>query len=108
MLEGKDVVLNNKEVTWLYSQKSYSYFKDDINTYMHDRWLFEDKIVRIIKDVQVTTQIEEKQTFYWTDDMVTKTIWYVFIMIVGTLFYARIAIWIIATIIWYCSTFKNN
>ena len=107
-LNGREVTLNNKEVTWLYNQKSYSYFTDGIETYTSDRWYFVDKVVNIVENIPVASQIEEKSVFYWTDEMIIKTMWYVVIMAVGTLFYARIFIWIFATIIWYNSTFKNN
>ena len=108
ILNGKEVFLNNTIVNFMYSQGQYRYVKDDNNIYMCPRLDFEKCIVKIVVDENKAPPAQEKEEFYWTDSMVTKTIWYVIIMLLATIFYDRIGIWIIATIVWYFSTFKNK
>lgn len=103
-----ETTLINQPIVYLYTEKTDVYFQHEDIVYHCSSWDFKNRIVKIIADTNIPTLSEKTEVFYWTDDMVTKTIWYVVIMAVGTLFYARIVIWILATIIWYSSTFKNN
>lgn len=107
-LGQNEIVLNNQMVTWLYNQGGNVYFSDNTNTYMCKQWDFDKRIVQMVIDTTASTTTEQKAEFYWTDDMVTKTIWYIIIMLVAVIFNDRIGIWILATIIWYASTFKNK
>lgn len=107
-LGQNETILNNQMVTWLYDQGGDVYFNDDINTYTCKQWDFVKRIVRIVPDVALSTPTEQEAEIYWTEDMVTKTLWYIIIMLVAVIFYERIGIWIIATIIWYTSTFKKK
>ena len=49
----------------------------------------------------------KQKEIIWDDWMVAKTLWYIVIMVIATIFYGRIGIWILATIIWYLTTIKN-
>jgi hypothetical protein len=111
-LNEKVIMLNNVPVTWLYSQNGRDYFTSNGLIYACQSWELNYRIVKIIS---TTSLIENRQCvtkqkgeFYWTEDMVTKTFWYIAIMIAGVFFHARIGIWIFATIIWYVSTFKKK
>jgi hypothetical protein len=107
-LEDKEIILNNEIVTFLYS-KQYAYFKDSNGViYTCPSWNFTYGIVYIINDPNKPKPIEKEPEFYWTDEMVTKTLWYIIIMLVATIFKDAIFIWIFATIIWYNSVFKNK
>lgn len=101
ILNGKAILLNNTTVVFMYDYKQNKYFKDDDNIYMCPSDEFVNHIVQI-------GELKKKEEHYWTDEDVAKTIWYICIMLFGTLFYARLGIWIIATVIWYCSIFKKK
>ncbi len=107
ILNNNRIIVNNLLVSFMYYDGGYVYCQngDDIYKFLNNE--FEKNIVRIVTDYNKAPPVA-KEEFYWTDDMVTNTIWYVIIMLVGTIFYDRIAIWIIATIIWYFSTFKKK
>lgn len=107
-LGQNETILNNQMVTWLYDQGGDVYFSDDVNTYTCKQWNFVKRIVQIVPDVGLSIPTEQKTEVYWTEDMVTKTLWYIIIMLVAVIFYERIGIWILATIIWYTSTFKKK
>lgn len=108
LLNDKEVFLNNIIVSFMYSQGKYRYVKDNNNIYMCP-WLdFEKCIVKIVTDENKAPPVKAKEEFYWTDSMVIKTIWYVIIMLAATIFHDRIGIWILATVVWYFSTFKNK
>lgn len=108
-----EMTLINQPIVYLYTEKTNVYFQHNDIVYHCNSWDFKNRIVKIIVDTNIptttTTMTTNKtEVFYWTDDMITKTMWYVVIMIVATLFHARVALWILVTIIWYTSTFKNN
>lgn len=107
-LNGKEITLNNNVVTWLYDQGGDTYFNDDNYTYTCKLWDFEKGIVQIINNTNTTTRVTQTTEFYWTDDMVVKTMWYIIIMLFGVFFYDRIIIWIFATYVWYTSVFKKE
>lgn len=108
LLNGNEVVLNNQVCEYLYTEKLLRYFKCNGNIYTC-RWEeFEWKICGIIEDQIMQPQQKQEPVFYWTDDMVVKTIWYVIIMLLAIIFKDCIAIWIFATIIWYSSVFNNK
>lgn len=106
-LNESEVILNNQIVTYLYNQNGKTYIKDGDKTYTCPSWEFTYKIVKIIVDANQPPVIQ-KTEFYWTDDMVSKTLWYIIIMLVAVIFKDCIGIWIFATIVWYNSVFKNK
>lgn len=112
ILNGSEAFLNNVVVKFMYSQGKYEYIEYNNNVYMCPWQNFEKSIVKIVTDENkappANNPIKEKEEIYWTDDMVTNTIWYVIIMLVATIFHERIGIWILATAIWYFSTFKHK
>ena len=108
-LNESEVILNNKLVTFLYCENGKDYFQDGNKIYTCPTWEFENRIVKIVKDIKpIQEQLNIKTEFYWTDAMVTKTIWYVIIMLVAVIFNDCIGIWILATIVWYNSVFNNK
>ena len=107
-LNGKEVVLDNQVCEYLYTEKLLRHFKCNGNIYTCKWEEFEWRIRGIVEDKIKQPQMQQETKFYWTDDMVTKTIWYIIIMFVATFFHDRIGIWILATIIWYTSTFKKK
>lgn len=104
-LNGNKVYLNNEIVTWVSNQNDGVHLLKDNVIYTCPSWEFENRIVKIIIDKKPVTQ---KTEFYWTNDMVAKTLWYIIIMLVAIIFKDCIGIWILATIVWYNSTFKKN
>lgn len=108
ILNGNEVFLNNVIVSFMYSQGKYKYIKYNNNVYMCPWQSFEKSIVKIVTDENKAPPVKAKEEFYWTDSMIAKTIWYVLIMLIATIFHERIGIWILATVVWYFSTFKNK
>lgn len=102
-----EVILNNQIVIYLYNQDNKTYFKDNNNTYTCPPWEFTKRIVKIVVDAKPIS-VKKEPEFYWTNDMVTKTLWYIVVMLVAVIFKDAIGIWILATIVWYSSTFKNR
>lgn len=100
---NEKIILNNTDIVWLYSRGAFVYFSYNDKKYMCPLKDFYKGIVRVIDEKH-----DENTEMIWTDDMVTKTIWYIVIMLVAVIFKDRIGIWILATVIWYYSTFKNN
>lgn len=113
LLNNCEVTLNNQCVKWLYQQDGKHYFMYYTWIYTCASWELKDRIVKIVDKSttqpkpNVQTQ-QQKTEIYWTDDMVAKTLWYIVIMLAATIFYDRVGIWILATIIWYNSTFKKK
>jgi hypothetical protein len=105
ILNKQNIYLTNTIVTFLYSNGGNSYFKDDNNIYMCNWKMFEHNIVQIITDENKANLKETKDEFYWTDVDVTKTLWYILIMLFAIILHDCIGIWILATIIWYRSVF---
>jgi len=108
ILNEKEIVLNNAVVNYMYSDGRHEYFRDDNNIYMCHLGNFTKNIVSIVIDENKNLPIKTTEEFYWTDEMVMKTIWYIIIMLLAIIFNERILIWIFATIVWYSSTFKKN
>lgn len=112
-LNDKEILLSNVVVEFLYQESGWC-FKYNNNIYRCKDYNYEKYIVKIIYDKQndmVQRSEVNKHTakeVVWTDGMVTATLWYVFIMLFGTIFYARIGIWIFATIIWWNYIQKNK
>ena len=106
-----ETVLQNQIVTWLYCENGKHYFKRNGTIYTCPSWEFTNRIVKIAynpsKQSNVNKQ-EQNTEIYWTNSMVAKTLWYIIIMLAAVIFNDRIVIWILATIIWYTSTFKNK
>lgn len=107
-LEENEVILNNATVKWLYSIGCDEYFVDNENIYTCKSWDFRTRIVKIIAINNKQPIVKMKKEIVWTDDMVTKTLWYIVIMLVAIIFNDRVLIWIFATLIWYGITFKNT
>ena len=108
-LNEREVVLNNQIVTYLYDQNGEVHIQNNNNVYTCPSWEFTNRIVKIVADIKsIQAPIPTKTEFYWTDSMVVKTIWYIIIMLIAIIFKDCIGIWILATIVWYNSTFKNN
>lgn len=102
---------HNQVVTWLYCENGKHYFTHNNIIYTCPTWELKSKIVKIVYNPkeQVNMQTKSQKTeIYWTNDMVTKTLWYIVVMLAATMFYDRIGIWILATIIWFNSTFKKK
>ncbi len=106
-LNHQEIILNNQIVTYLYNQNNETYFQDNNKIYTCPPWDFTKSIVSIVTDTK-STPVKQEPEFYWTDAMVTKTLWYIVIMLVAVIFKDCIGIWILATIIWYNSTFKQK
>ena len=107
-LNGEEVYFNNELVTFIRVDKSVRMLKDNIE-YTCSYYDFENKIVRIIADIQKQIEVKNEPTeMYWTNDMVAKTLWYIIIMLAAIIFKDCILIWIFATLIWYGSVFKNK
>lgn len=106
-LNDKEIILNNKIVTFLYDQDDKTYFQDNNNIYTCLLWEFSNRIVQIVVD-RKPEPVSQKTEIYWTNDMVAKTLWYIIIMLAAVIFKDCIGIWILATIVWYNSTFKKN
>ena len=106
-LNENEITLNNHVVTFLYDQGDKTYFKDNNNIYTCLLWEFSNHIVKIVVDKK-PEPVVQKTEIYWTNDMVAKTLWYIVIMVVAIIFKDCIGIWILATIIWYNSTFKKK
>lgn len=103
------IFLSQAAVTYMYNKENYEYFKDDDNkVYMCHFVNFHKCIDCIVKEDLIVTEKQDKTEFYWGDGDVTKTLWYVLIMLFATIFNERIWIWILATIVWYCSIFKKK
>lgn len=108
LLNGKEVVLDHQVCEYLYTEKLMRYFKCNGNIYTC-RWEdFDWRICGIVENKIASPQQKQETEFYWTDDMVVKTIWYVIIMLIAVIFKDCIGIWIFATIVWYNSTFKKK
>lgn len=106
-LNKNEIVLNNQAVTYLYNQNGETYFQDNNKIYTCPSWEFAQRIITIVNDEKLTL-VQEKTEIYWTNSMVTKTLWYIIIMLVAIIFKDCIGIWILATIVWYNSVFKNK
>ena len=108
--ENGDVTLNNATCTFLYADFDKYYFDYNNEVYFCDKnklaWNFRG-FIQEYKAKPIQQQPTEEWT-EWTEDMIVKTMWYVLIMIVAILFKEVIGIWILATIVWYKSTFKKN
>lgn len=108
-LNNMEIYINNEIVTWLSNESDGVHLLKDGATYICPSWEFEKRIVKIIDDNSKIQASDNKKTeIYWTDDMVAKTLWYIIVMLVAIIFKDCIGIWILATIVWYNSTFKNK
>ena len=104
-----EIVLHNQIVTFLYTQYNKAFFNNGNTLLSCPSWEFSNKIVKIIEpNIKTTETAQQESVFYWTDDMVVKTIWYVIIMLAAVICYGRIFIWLIATIVWYNSVFQKK
>lgn len=106
-LNEHETILNNKIITYLYNQNGKTHVQDNNKIYTCPSWEFTKRIVNIVVDTK-PAPVKQETEFYWTDDMVVKTIWYAIIMLVAVIFKDCIGIWIFATIVWYNSTFKKK
>lgn len=103
-----EVELNDKTVTFLYTQHNKTFFNDGDILLTCPSWEFSNRIITIIDPNSKTRSIQKENEFYWTDDMVIKTIWYVLIMLAAVVCNGRIFIWILSTMVWYDSVFNNK
>jgi hypothetical protein len=109
ILNGDYIFLKNTIVKFMYYQETYAYFNDNNNVYMCPDLKFEDNIVQIVNvENNASSTSNKNKEIYWTDSMVAKTIWYILIMALFTIFHGRIFLWILATVVWYNSTFVNE
>lgn len=123
-----EIDLVEEEIIFLFTKRLYQFVW---STYVEYKdvvyWLkdsdFIDGIVAVgvqednnknpnVKQIDSTkeyyTVYEEKQKeIIWDDWMVAKTLWYIVIMLFATIFYGRVGIWILATVIWWNTTIKN-
>lgn len=115
-LGDKEVYLSNVVVEFMYTDNGWV-FKYDDNIYVYksnkhtpEFWQkqLEGCIVEIITDQSQISHKQKTKEVIWTDGMVAATIWYVVVMLFATIFYARVGIWIIATIIWRSYINKNK
>jgi antibiotic biosynthesis monooxygenase (ABM) superfamily enzyme len=107
MLNQEETFLDRAVVSFMYSCGLDKYFTDGNNVYSCQKNEFDLHIVSIIIDENKSPP-NDKTEIYWTDSMVTKTIWYIVVMLAAVLFNERIGIWIFATIIWYNSMFNKK
>ena len=98
--------LDNVEIVWLYYERPYCYFQYGNNVFKCMYQEFKNGIV-CVSPSNITKTHKKTKEIIWTDGMVTATIWYIIIMAIATIFYARIPIWIIATLMW-CGYMKKN
>lgn len=107
ILNDNAIMVNNLAVNFMYYDGMYVFCKNGNTIYKFLGSDFDKNIVMVVADGNKSPPVT-KEEFYWTDDMVINTIWYVIIMIISSLFYDRIGLWILATVIWYFSTFKKK
>lgn len=107
IVNNNKLIVNNLIVSFMYYDGVYVYCQNEDNIYKFLNNEFRKNIIAIITDYNKAPPNTSSE-IYWTDDMVAKTIWYIIIMLIGAIFYDRIAIWIFATIVWYFSTFKKK
>ena len=108
-VDGKEIELNNALCEFMHIDfKFIAYFKHNNAICSCTERDFKWGIRKLISEPKIPVVMQKEPEFYWTDDMVTKTIWYVIIMLVAVIFKECIGIWIFATLIWYNSTFKKK
>ena len=100
---GQKTFLSNQHCKFLYSQDK-SYFQVGDTICSCHTFNFTQNLVSVIEYVQP----QEKQKFYFTDDEIIKTVWYILLMLVATLFQDRVGLWILLTIIYITTTFCNR
>ena len=106
-LDDAEIVLTNQIATYMYTEKTKVYFRCNDLTYYCDMLDFEQRIVRIIVE-ECGHRLGQETYIHWTDAMVTKTLWYIVVMLLAIIFNDRIGIWVFATMVWYISTFKSQ
>lgn len=105
MIDGKTIYLDKKICVFLFHQKYY-YFEVDGKVAHCDR-LNHYNVYGILPPDN-KNQMQEKREFYWTDDIVINTIWYIIAMLISTLFRDRIGLWLLITWIYYDATFRKK
>lgn len=102
----------------VYNEKAtFLYYDTDVEEYVFEIWgqkrtyskEFAERNIKGIYDSNKTTSLDSKQhpnecTFsdeLNIDGLFIAWIWYIFIMVIATLFYDRIAIWIFASIMFF-------
>lgn len=109
ILNQEKVFLSKKVLTFLYCKGSYDYLKDDNNNiYLCQLLDFEMFIRDVIHHEEKSDVKQENTEFYWTDEDVAKTLWYIAIMLFATIFNDNVGIWIFATIVWGYSVFGKK
>ena len=108
-VDGKEIELTNALCEFMHRDfKFIAYFKYNGMVCSCAEKDFIWGIRTLVIEPKITVATQKTQEFYWTDDMIIKTIWYVIIMLVAVIFKECIGIWIFATIVWYRSVFKNK
>lgn len=95
------------EIEWCFYENLQHYFKYEGKLYHCHFKKFEEGIIRLAQPEPVDIQPNKKEVV-WTDGMVAATIWYILIMLFAIICNGRIAIWIIATIVWRRYIDKNK
>ena len=104
-LNGEKVYIHNQKCTFIHCiNGNIVCFQTGNNTYQADLFYCSNNVKQILSHMEP----QPKQEFYFTDDMVIKTVWYVFLMLIATLFHERIGLWIFLTLVYVTSTFLKR
>ena len=96
-LNGEKVILNNQKCKFLYCFNGYyCCFQSGENIYKTDLFKYRD----CIKQILLPEPKKKKSEFYFTDEMVISTIWYIIIMFAGVFFKDRIGLWGLITCVY--------
>ena len=116
-LGEKEVTLSNVVVEFVrvegqwwvfrYNDQLYQCVENDYTSYGVKSRL-DQCIVQIVVDPVDEPNKPKTKEVIWTKGMVAATIWYILIMLVGTIFYDRVLIWIGATIVWLVYIRRNR
>ena len=103
-------VCNTKAKFLWYDSESKKYSVEIYGKeYIYEEELFNENFIRIDEPNKTVTTMQNKTTaksYTFSDELnidglLIAWIWYIFIMAVGVIFYARIGIWILASVIFF-------
>lgn len=103
--DGVKVRFNNQVCRFLCLADGHRMFFETNGKVFHMEWPPQQKGIQIAS----TPRPIEQSEFYFTDEMVTNTIWYIIVMLAGFILNDRILLWIFATTVYVkCTFFKGN
>lgn len=103
-VNGQPFFLENQRCKFLYSEEK-TYFQAIDTICCCNTFEFNDRIVAIIEHAPPQNPTKK---FYLADDAMVKTLWYVFLMLVATLFNDRVGLWLLITLIYVTNTFRKK